>query len=81
MFIYRFYRNLDLEACLWHFESYYDMSELITDCGGTITTDGQVRNVVQSYVSVQIPLYISYIFHSPIALGGWQHNDLRSQLR
>lgn len=39
----RFYRNLDLEACLWEFVSYYDMSELLTDCGGTIGTDGQVR--------------------------------------
>lgn len=40
----RFYRNLNLEACLWEFVSYYDMSELLTDCGGTIGTDGQVWN-------------------------------------
>lgn len=40
----RFYRNLNLEACLWEFVSHYDMSELLTDCGGTIGTDGQVRN-------------------------------------
>lgn len=38
----RFYRNLNLEACLWEFTSYYDMSELLTECGGTIGTDGQV---------------------------------------
>lgn len=38
----RFYRNLNLEACLWEFTSYYDMSELLNDCGGTIGTDGQV---------------------------------------
>ena len=38
----RFYRNLNLEACLWEFVSYYDMSELLTDCGGSIGTDGQV---------------------------------------
>ncbi|TNN63520.1 FRAS1-related extracellular matrix protein 2 [Liparis tanakae] len=37
----RFYRNLNLEACLWEFTSYYHMSELLTDCGGTIGTDGQ----------------------------------------
>ncbi|KAF5898203.1 FRAS1-related extracellular matrix protein 2-like, partial [Clarias magur] len=37
----RFYRNLNLEACLWEFVSYYDMSELLTDCGGSIGTDGQ----------------------------------------
>lgn len=39
----RFYRNLNLEACLWEFVSYYDMSELLADCGGTIGTDGQVQ--------------------------------------
>lgn len=38
----RFYRNLNLEACLWEFSSYYHMSELLTDCGGTVGTDGQV---------------------------------------
>ncbi|KFM78096.1 FRAS1-related extracellular matrix protein 2, partial [Stegodyphus mimosarum] len=77
----RFYRNLDLEACMWEFTSYYDMSELVNECGGTIATDGQVLNLVQSYVSVRVPLYVSYIFHSPVATGGWQHNDLSSQLR
>lgn len=40
----RFYRNLNLEACLWEFTSYYDMSELLSDCGGTIGTDGQVSS-------------------------------------
>lgn len=38
----RFYRSLNLEACLWEFSSYYHMSELLTDCGGSIGTDGQV---------------------------------------
>lgn len=40
----RFYRNLNLEACLWEFTGYYDMSELLSDCGGAIGTDGQVSN-------------------------------------
>lgn len=40
----RFYRNLNLEACLWEFTSYYDMSELLNECGGSIGTDGQVGN-------------------------------------
>lgn len=40
----RFYRNLHLEACLWEFVSYYDMSELLSDCGGNIGTDGQVSS-------------------------------------
>ncbi|KAJ8280121.1 hypothetical protein GJAV_G00050770 [Gymnothorax javanicus] len=77
----RFYRNLDLEACLWEFVSYYDMSELLTDCGGTIGTDGQVLNLVQSYVTLRVPLHVSYVFHSPVGAGGWQHFDLQSELR
>uniref|UniRef100_A0A9J7ZAP1 FRAS1 related extracellular matrix 2b n=1 Tax=Cyprinus carpio carpio TaxID=630221 RepID=A0A9J7ZAP1_CYPCA len=77
----RFYRNLHLEACLWEFVSYYDMSELLNDCGGTIGTDGQVLNLVQSYVTLRVPLHVSYVFHSPVGAGGWQHFDLQSELR
>ncbi|TRY65990.1 hypothetical protein DNTS_003770 [Danionella cerebrum] len=77
----RFYRNLHLEACLWEFVSYYDMSELLSHCGGTIGTDGQVLNLVQSYVTLRVPLHVSYVFHSPVGAGGWQHFDLQSELR
>ncbi|XP_055792900.1 FRAS1-related extracellular matrix protein 2-like [Salvelinus fontinalis] len=77
----RFYENLNLEACLWGFTSYYNMSELLTDCGGTIRTDGQVLNLVQSYVTLRVPLHVSYVFHSPVGAGGWQHFDLQSELR
>ncbi|XP_034404830.1 FRAS1-related extracellular matrix protein 2b isoform X1 [Cyclopterus lumpus] len=77
----RFYRNLNLEACLWEFTSYYDMSELLSDCGGNIGTDGQVLNLVQSYVTLRVPLHVSYVFHSPVGAGGWQHFDLQSELR
>ncbi|KAK6305795.1 hypothetical protein J4Q44_G00245750 [Coregonus suidteri] len=73
--------NLNLESCLWGFTSYYDMSELLTDCGGTIGTDGQVLNLVQSYVTLRVPLHVSYVFHSPVGVGGWQHFDLQSELR
>ncbi|XP_023190178.1 FRAS1-related extracellular matrix protein 3 [Xiphophorus maculatus] len=77
----RFYRNLNLEACLWEFTSYYDMSELLNDCGGSIGTDGQVLNLVQSFVTLRVPLFVSYVFHSPVAVGGWQHFDLQSELK
>ncbi|KAL1023755.1 hypothetical protein UPYG_G00045680 [Umbra pygmaea] len=77
----RFYRNLNLEACLWEFNSYYDMSELLATCGGSVGTDGQVLNLVQSYVTLRVPLFVSYVFHSPVAIGGWQHFDLQSELK
>jgi len=40
-----------------------------------------VLNLVQSYVTLRVPLFVSYVFHSPVAVGGWQHFDLRSELR
>ncbi|KAF6084066.1 FRAS1 related extracellular matrix 2 [Phyllostomus discolor] len=77
----RFYRSLDLGACLWEFVSYYDMSELLADCGGAVGTDGQVLNLVQSYVTLRVPLFVSYLFHAPAGAGGWQHFDLKAELR
>lgn len=59
----RFYRNLNLEACLWEFSSYYDMSELLTDCGGTIGTDGQVSTLILYRV-----LVIKYYPHNTSVL-------------
>lgn len=41
----------------------------------------QVLNLVQSYVTLRVPLFVSYIFHSPVAVGGWQHFDLQSELK
>jgi len=36
---------------------------------------------VQSYVTLRVPLHVSYVFHSPVGAGGWQHFDLQSELR
>ncbi len=77
----RFYRNLDLEACLWEFTTYYDMSELLDECGGQVGTDGQVLDLIQSYVTLRVPLYVSNVFHSPASVGGWQHFDQMSNLQ
>ncbi|KAM7374500.1 hypothetical protein PAMP_007153 [Pampus punctatissimus] len=41
----------------------------------------EVLNLVQSYVTLRVPLYVSYVFHSPVGTGGWQHFDLQSELR
>lgn len=38
-------------------------------------------NLVQSYVTLRVPLFVSYVFHSPVAVGGWQHFDLLSELK
>lgn len=38
-------------------------------------------NLVQSYVTLRVPLFVSYLFHSPAGAGGWQHFDLKAELR
>ncbi|XP_072552171.1 FRAS1-related extracellular matrix protein 2-like [Salminus brasiliensis] len=76
-----FYRNLDLEACVWTCHAYYDMSELLSDCGATITTDKQVEcmlHLVQSFVSLRLPLFVSYLFNGP---SGWMTFDLHTEMK
>ncbi|KAH7953982.1 hypothetical protein HPB49_014729 [Dermacentor silvarum] len=77
----RFYKSLDLESCMWNWTAFYTLSELVSDCGGSINHDGQALNLVQSYVSMSVPLYVSYALHSTAALGGWQHSDMVTELK
>lgn len=37
------YQHLNLKSCIWTFDAYYDMTELIDVCGGSVTADFQVR--------------------------------------
>ena len=67
----RFYQSLDLDSCLWKFESYYDMSELIKECGGSISTSAQVKNSAQSSLEIILPFYVSYLYHSITGEDGW----------
>lgn len=36
------YKHLNLKSCIWTFDAYYDMTELIDVCGGAVTADFQV---------------------------------------
>lgn len=38
----RLYKHLNLKSCIWTFDAYYDMTELIDVCGGSVTADFQV---------------------------------------
>lgn len=55
------------------------LSDILT--GSLLLTFSQVLNLVQSYVTLRVPLFVSYVFHSPVGTGGWQHFDLQSELR
>ena len=39
----RLYRHLDSTGCLWHFEAWYTMTELVQLCGGQVTSNFQVK--------------------------------------
>ncbi|KAK7830950.1 hypothetical protein U0070_018494, partial [Myodes glareolus] len=90
------YRHLNLKSCVWTFDAFYDMTELIDVCGGSVTADFQVgtlvhafydmtelvdvcggsvtadfqvRDSAQSFLTVHVPLYVSYIYVT--APRGW----------
>uniref|UniRef100_A0A8C5KIY7 Fraser extracellular matrix complex subunit 1 n=1 Tax=Jaculus jaculus TaxID=51337 RepID=A0A8C5KIY7_JACJA len=63
------YRHLNLKSCVWTFDAYYDLTELIDVCGGSVTADFQVRDSAQSFLTVHVPLYVSYIYVT--APRGW----------
>ncbi|XP_029366253.1 extracellular matrix organizing protein FRAS1 isoform X2 [Echeneis naucrates] len=63
------YKHLNLKSCIWTFDAYYDMTELIDICSGSVTADFQVRDSAQSFLTVQVPLYVSYIYVT--APRGW----------
>jgi hypothetical protein len=37
------YRHLDLKRCIWTFDAYYHMSELVDICGGRVASDFRVK--------------------------------------
>lgn len=39
----KFYSNLDLENCMWEFDGFFKLPELIKTCGVIVETNGQVR--------------------------------------
>jgi hypothetical protein len=75
------YSHLDLDSCTWRFKSYYNMSDLMSKCGGRIATETQVSNLVQSFVSISVPLYVSYVHKDFSGTGGWVHQDMQSNLK
>ena len=76
----RFYKNLDLESCLWTFENFFDISELTQHCGGRIITNGQSRDIEKSQLTVRVPLFVSYVYRS-VLQRQWVHYDYVTYLR
>lgn len=56
------YKYLDLKKCLWTFEAWYHMTDLVDLCGGRAVSDFQVKDIGQTYLTVRVPLYVSYLY-------------------
>ena len=67
----QFYRSLDLQRCMWTFESYYNMSEVVEKCGGTVATVDTIRDNTQSHLDVILPLHVGYAYFSPSSPDSW----------
>ncbi|XP_071508475.1 extracellular matrix organizing protein FRAS1-like [Diadema antillarum] len=74
----RLYNNLNLKSCTWTFDAYYHMTELIDLCGGAVSSDFEVRNGDKSFLTVTVPLYVSYIY--VMAPTGWASLDHRTEM-
>lgn len=56
------YKYLDLKKCLWTFEAWYHMTDLVDLCGGRAVSDFQVKDIGQTYLTVRVPMYVSYLY-------------------
>lgn len=57
------YKHLNLKSCIWTFDAYYDMTELIDVCGGSVTADFQVRFHFQGPTQIWQYLLIVSLFY------------------
>lgn len=56
------YKHLDLKKCLWTFEAWYHITDLVDLCGGRAVSDFQVKGRGQTYLTVRVPLHVSYLY-------------------
>ena len=62
----RLYRHLDSTGCLWTFEAWYTMTELVQLCGGQVTSNSQALHSGQVLVTVRVPLFVTMVSASPL---------------
>lgn len=72
------YKHLDLKSCIWTFDAWYHMTELVDVCGGQVISDFQVRDSAQTYLTVRLPLYVSYLYAT--APTGWGSLEHRTEM-
>ena len=63
---------------MWHFNAWYHMTELVDYCNGAVISDFEVRDSAKSYLTVRVPLYVSYVYTK--APRGWTQIDHRTNM-
>ncbi|CAB3360847.1 Hypothetical predicted protein [Cloeon dipterum] len=58
------YRNLDIRSCLWKFNAWFHMTELLDFCHGKVISEFKVADGGKSQMTIEVPLYVSYITSS-----------------
>ncbi len=71
---------MDSHKCGWQFIAYYDISELTTNCQAQIISDSDIRevNADKSYLTIKIPIYVSYIY--PSYQASWSSIEYKSEI-
>ncbi|XP_035826399.1 extracellular matrix protein FRAS1 [Aplysia californica] len=72
------YRHLNLKNCIWQFDAWYHMTELVDMCGGRIVSDFQVKDQSDTHLTVRVPLHVSYIYAT--APTGWGSLEHRTEM-
>ncbi|XP_076458587.1 LOW QUALITY PROTEIN: extracellular matrix organizing protein FRAS1-like [Babylonia areolata] len=72
------YRHLDLKRCIWTFDAFYHMAELVDICGGRVVSDFTVKDQTRTHLTVRVPLHVSYLFAA--APVGWTSLEHRTEM-
>lgn len=73
------YRHLDLKSCTWIFRTWYHMADLVDQCGGKILTDLRLTDTDQSFLTIRVPLYVSYLYASTLV--GWSSLEHHTEMQ
>ncbi|KAF4530183.1 hypothetical protein B566_EDAN001442 [Ephemera danica] len=57
----RLYRHLDLRTCLWTFDAWFHMSQLVDDCHGKVVSEFKLAEGGAGELSVEVPLHVAYV--------------------
>ncbi|XP_059478659.1 extracellular matrix organizing protein FRAS1-like [Neocloeon triangulifer] len=58
------YGNLDIRSCLWKFNAWFHMTELLDFCHGKVISEFKVADGGKNQMTIEVPLFVSYVTSS-----------------